>query len=163
MWDIGTLTGATGILFSGIALIISIKAYRQASSMKALDLRLELQKTHNELDILAANIDGHLGHVFQSHQRVLAATGRNGSGEMQWFEADYKQDQAKLLQILGAKPKREMNIDLLTPALLESQLVSAHYTQTQLIELRKKYSALFESDEERRKEIRAAHAIPPSR
>lgn len=160
MADIGNITGIAGVVVSGIALIVSIKAYAQVNKMKSLDLRLELEQSFTELDILAAEIEGILDYAFRSHQMVLAATGKNLSGEMKAFELDFAKDQEKLKRLLSTHPKREEAFDSLSPSELERRVVAVHALHTQLKKLKEKYDAIVTADGERRKEIRAQHAIP---
>jgi len=107
--------------------------------------------------MVLSGIDGYLDFVHQSHLRVLAATGRNQSGEMKLFEEDVAKDRTRLRGLLGSQPRRESNYERLTPSELEKLMVAAHAFHAQVANLRGKYQMLFESDEERRKEIRAVH------
>jgi hypothetical protein len=157
MPDFATITGITGAMTGVIALIISIKSYVRVSAMKALDLRLELQRSFNNLDVVLSGIESYLDFVHQSHLRVLAATGRNQSGEMRMFEEDFANDKARLRGLLGTQPRREDNYEGHSPIDLEKALVSVHAFQVQVADLRGKYQRLFESDDERRREIRAEH------
>ena len=157
MPDFATITGVIGAIAGIIALIVSIKNYMRVSAMKALDLRLELQKSFNNLDAVLSGIEGYLDYVHQSHVRVLAATGRNQSGEMKLFEEDFAKDKTRLRGLLGSQPRRDANYEKHTPDELERLLVSVHAFQVQIADLRGKYQKLFEADEDRRKEIRAAH------
>jgi len=157
MPDLATITGITGAVTGIIALIVSIKNYARVSAMKALDLRLELQKSFNNLDVVLSGIDAYLDFVHQSHMRVLAATGRNQSGEMRMFEEEFGNDKARLRRLLGTQPRRDGSYDKHAPDDLEKLLVSVHAFQAQISELRGKYQRLFEADEDRRKEIRAEH------
>ena len=159
MADFATITGVTGAVTGIIALIVSIKSYLRVSSMKALDLRLELQKSFNTLDIVLSGVEGYLDFVRESHMRVLAATSRNQSGEMKLFEKDFARDNARLRGLLATQPRREISYDKLGPDELEKQLVSVHAFQVQVSDLRGKYQKLFEADEDRRKEIRAEHRV----
>ena len=157
MPDFATITGVTGAVTGIIALIVSIKNYMRVSAMKSLDLRLELQKSFNNLDVVFSGVEGYLDFVHQSHMRVLAATGRNQSGEMKMFEEDFANDKARLRRLLGSQPRGEANYERHTPDDLEKLLVSVHAFQVQVADLRGKYQHLFEADEDRRKEIRAEH------
>ena len=159
MADFATITGVTGAITGVIALIVSIKNYLRISSMKALDLRLELQKSFNTLDVVLSGIEGYLDFVRESHMRVLAATGRNQSGEMKLFEEDFASDRTRLRGLLATQPRREASYEKLGPDKLEEQLVSVHAFQVQVTDLRGKYQRLFEADEGRRKEIRAEHRV----
>ncbi len=151
------ITGIVGAITGVIALIISIKNYMRVSAMKALDLRLELQRSFDNLDVVLSGIEGYLDYVHQSHMRVLAATGRNQSGEMTLFEEDFANDKTRLRRLLGSQPRRDANYEKCAPDELERLLVTVHAFQVQIAGIRSKYQKLFESDEERRKEIRAAH------
>lgn len=159
MADFATITGVTGAVTGIFALIVSIKSYSRVSSMKALDLRLELQKSFNTLDIVLSGVEGYLDFVRESHMRVLAATGRNQSEEMKLFEDEFARDNARLRGLLATQPRREINYDERGPDELEKQLVSAHAFQVQISDIRGKYQKLFEADQDRRKEIRAEHRV----
>ena len=158
--NIPTVAGAIGAITGGIALVVSIKSYLLAKEMKSLDLRLDLRKAFNNLDVLLSGIGGYLDFVHQSHIRVLAATGRNQSGEMQLFEEDFAGDRTRLSRLLGSQPRRESNYERLTPSELEKRVEAVHAFHVQVADLRGKYQKLFESDEERRREIREVHESP---
>ena len=157
MPDSATITAVTGAITGSIALIVSIKNYMRLRAMKALDLRLELQKSFNNLDVVLSGVEGYLDFVHQSHMRVLAATGRNQSGEMKLFEEDFANDKARLRRLLSAQPPREASYERRTTDDLERLLVSVHSFQAQIRDPRGKYQKLFEADKERRREIRAEH------
>lgn len=154
MADFATITGVVGAVTGIIALIVSIKNYVRVSAMKALDLRLELQKSFSNLDVMLSGVEGYLDFVHQSHMRVLAATGHNQSGEMKIFEADFSNDKTRIRRLLGSQPLREASYERHTPDDLEKLLVSVHAFQVQVADLRSKYQHIFEADEDRRKEIR---------
>lgn len=158
MADIGTVAGVIGMITGVVALVVSIKSYLIVSAMKALDLRLELQKAFNNLDVVLSGIDAYSDFVHQSHLRVLAATGRNQSGEMKLFEEDFAKDKARLRGLLASQPQRETHYEGRSPSDLEKLLIAVHAFHVQIEDLRGKYQRLFESDEERRKEIRARHS-----
>jgi hypothetical protein len=157
MPDLATITGIAGAVTGVVALVISIKAYIRANTLKALDLRLELQKSFNNLDVVLSGVKGYFDFAHQSHMRVLAATGRNQSGEMKLFEEDFSNDKARLRRLLDTQPRRDANYEKHTPDELEKLLVSVHAFQVQVADLRSKYQRLFESDDDLRKEIRAKH------
>jgi hypothetical protein len=134
-----------------------MKSYARVNAMKALDLRLELNKAFDNLEVVLSGIDGYLDYVRQSHIRVMAATGRGGSGEMVAFEAAFEKDKVRLRTLLGTQPCRAQNYESSTPTELESMISRVHAFYVQVSELRTKYQRLFEADEDRRKEIRAEH------
>ena len=155
MLDLATITGITGAVTGVIALIVSIKNYLRVSAMKALDLRLELQKSFNNLDIVLSGVDSYIEFVHKSHMHVMAATGRNQSGEMKMFEEEFANEKARLRRLLANQPRRDGNYEKQSPGELEKLLVSVHAFQMQVADLRGKYLSLYEADEDRRKEIRA--------
>lgn len=155
--NIATVTGVIGAITGCVALVLSIKSYLLVRAMKALDIRLELEKAFNHLDMVLSGIDGYLDYVHESHMRVLAATGRNQSGEMKLFEEDFAKDRTRLRRLLDSQPRRVSNYERLAPSELGKLVVAVHAFHAQVADLRGKYQKLFESDEERRKEIRARH------
>jgi hypothetical protein len=157
MPDLATITGPAGAVTGVIALIISIKNYVRVSELKSLDLRLDLQKSFNNLDIVLSGVEAYFDFVHQSHMRVLSATGRNQSGEMKLFEEEFANDKARLRRLLGTQPRRQANYEKHTPDELEIESVSVHAFQVQVADLRGKYQRLLEADDGRRKEIRAEH------
>lgn len=157
MADVATITGIIGTIAGGIGLIVSLKAYARVSAIKALDLRLELNKAFDNLEVVLSGIDGYLDFIHQSHIRVLAATGRLNSGEMTLFEEEFGKDKVRLRGLLGTQPRREASYNGQAPCDLEAVIANVHAFHVQVAELRGKYQRLFDSDEERRKEIRATH------
>jgi len=158
MTDVATITGIIGTITGGIGLIVSLMAYARVSAMKALDLRLEFNKAFDNLEVVLSGIDGYLDFVHQSHIRVLAATGRLNSGEMKSFEEDFGKDKVQLRGLLGTQPRREASYSRKAPSDLEAEIGNVHAFHIQVAELRGKYQRLFDSDEQRRKEVRAQHS-----
>jgi hypothetical protein len=150
------VTGVIGAITGGIALIVSLKSYALARSVKTLDLRLELEKAYNELDIVLSGIDEHLAHVHKSHTHVFAAVGLNNPGAMVLFEQEFAKDRDRLRGLLGAQPKRESSFEGLVAAALVKQIAGVHAFHLQVADLRGKYQKILDSDDERRKEIRAS-------
>ena len=150
------ITGLTAAV-AVIAVIVSIKSYVRVRAMKALDLRLELQKSFNDLDVILSGVEGYLDFVRESHMRVLAATGLNLSGEMKLFEEEYARDEARLRGLLRTQPRREVDYRKYAPDALEEMLVAVHALRVQVADIRGKYQRLLEADGEQREEIRQRH------
>jgi hypothetical protein len=89
MNDYSQWTGPLGALTGIVALVVSVMAYRRVSAMKTLDLRLELHRASDNLDILTSGIEDFFEHVRQSHERVLAATDGARSGQWTLFEENF--------------------------------------------------------------------------
>ena len=73
---------------------------------------------------------------------------------MKLFEEDVAKDKSKLRGLLGSQPTRESNYERYSPDELEKTLTAVHAFHVQVADLRAKYQRLFDSDEDRRKEIR---------
>jgi hypothetical protein len=151
---VGMISGIIGAATGVAGAIMGFIAYRRSNSIKALDLRLELRRTMNEIEQKTAGADKLLHRANQSRQRVMAATGLNNSGAMQLWNEGFQEDQEKLAGLLEAPPKAE-SCDGLTPEDLESRLVAAHKFQIDLNEILDKYEVCLDADDESRKEIRA--------
>jgi hypothetical protein len=155
-WSVPEVTGTIGAITGSIALIVSMKSYVLARSVKTLDLRLELRKSYNQLDIALSGIEEFFAHVHQSHNRVAAAIGLRNSGGMVLFEREFTQDRDRLRGLLATQPKRETNFEGISAAELVDQIAAVHAFQSQVDDLRAKYQRILDSDDERRQEIRAS-------
>ena len=56
MADIGTVTGIFGSITGAIALVVSIKSYVRVAAIKSIDLRLELERSFNNIDIVLSGL-----------------------------------------------------------------------------------------------------------
>lgn len=144
-------------VISFLALIVSFVSLWRVREIKELDLRLELNKSFNNLDMVLSGIDAYLDFVHQSHERVLAATGQLKSGAQDIFEDEFTKDKAKLQELLSNQPIRKDTYKSSSQLELEKNIVAVHAYHSQIADLRAKYNKIFDSDEERRKEIRARH------
>lgn len=157
MHNVATITAVVGAVTGTIALIVSIKSYVRVSGMKALDLRIEVEKSFNNLEIVLSGIDSYLDFVHQSHLHVLAAIGLGRSGEQVLFDNTFASDKQRLRTLLASQPRRETSYQRYSTLDLENALTAIHNFHVQLADLRSKYQKIYDSDEERRKEIRAEH------
>ena len=78
---------------------------------------------------------------------------------MKLFEEEFCSDKQRLQRILGAQPKRAASYAAFTLPQLEKEIATVHAFHLQVTEFRKKYQGIFESDEERRKEIQAHNQL----
>jgi len=90
-----------------ISLIVSATALWRVREVKQLDLRIELQKSFNDLDFIISGIENYLDFVYESHLRVMAATGQIGSGAEMSFKSEFSSDKEKLRDHLNSQPKRK--------------------------------------------------------
>lgn len=145
---VGMITGIIGAL-SGIAgLVVSVKNYHRVSTIKALDLRLELKKAFNDLDRLRRGLEEFLDSVNQSHEAVMSARGQLSGGAGQIWRKDFADDKATLRRLLGLAPHVQGEYEKLSPSELEAQLVILHRSHGDLKGLREKFERLLEKDDE---------------
>ncbi len=140
-----------------ISLVISATALWRVREFKQLDLRIELRKSFNDLDVVISGIEKYLDFVYESHLRVLAATGLLGSGAETIFKSEFSSDKQKLQEMLSSLPKQKDNYKRSSQTELENEIVAVHSCRIQFADLRAKYQRIFDADEDRRKEVRAQH------
>ncbi|MDA8328695.1 MAG: hypothetical protein M0Z83_06955 [Betaproteobacteria bacterium] len=140
-----------------LSLIVSATALWRVREVKQLDLRIELQKSFNDLDVVLSGIENYLDFVYESHLRVMAAIGQIGSGAEKFFKADFSTDKEKLQELLNLQPNRKDEYKRSSQDELEREIVSIHSYRNQIAGLRAKYQKIFDADEDRRKEIRMQH------
>ena len=144
---VGMATGIAGAIMGYVS-------YRRSNRIKSLDLRLELRKAINEVEISLSQLGELLEYANKSHKAVASATGSFHSGMMVKWKEEVKADKIKIEQLSARAPKPEENYEKLNPKELESKLVDIHKLQGYLKELRAKYDAAVRSDDENRKQIR---------
>ncbi len=154
-WTVAEVGALVGAITGPIALLVSAKSYALARSVKTLDLRLELKKAYNKLDIALSGIEEFFAHVHQSHTRVAAAIGLLNSGAMVLFEQEFTQDRDRLRGLLATQPMRSTNFERIAAAELVDQIAAIHAFQSQIDDLRAKYQKILDSDDEHRRERRA--------
>lgn len=160
---VGIATGTIGAITGIAGAIMGYVSYRRSNSIKALDLRLELRKAVNEVEMGFSNLERLLNYANQSRQRVAAATGRLGSGAMEIWNREFEEDKNRLKQISKDVPHPDAKYDDLSPVELESRLVAIHRLQGQINELTEKYDSAVKSDDEDRKQLRddvRSHTTP---
>lgn len=140
-----------------LALIVSAVALWRAREVKQLDLRIELQKSFSDLDVVTSDIEDYLEFVCDSHLRVMAAIGLGRSGAEEAFKSEYAEDTAKLTTLLSSRPMRKDDYKRSSQEGLEREIIAIHSFRNQIMGLRRKYQEIFIADEERRKDIRAQH------
>lgn len=142
---IGAITGVSGA-------VMGLVSYRLSRNIKTLDLRLELRKLINEIDVDLAKAPGLLDHANQSRQRVCAMTGQ--AGALEAWNQQFSNDKAILNDLAKAAPSATEEFLGLSPSELEARLVVAHRLQRELRQMAETYVAALESDDEERRQRR---------
>ena len=158
----GMITGVIGAITGISGAVMGYLGYRHSKKLKALDLRLELQKALNEVDLLSDGIENFLDRVNKSHERVMAARGMANSGAWQLWQQEFAQDKVSLGALLVGRLQPEGSYEHLTPDELESRVVTVDRFRGGLEKIRGKYSSILEEDDEKRRHLRdgARHRTP---
>jgi len=151
---VGMITGIVGAITGVVGAIMGYVGYRRSTSLKSLDLRLELRKAGNNVQAGLSQLEKLIEDANHSREAVAAATGRFGSGTVVKWKQDVEVDKNVAKQLSQNAPPAEKNYDDLSPKELESKLVEVHRVQVQIDELREKYDAAVRADDEERKHIK---------
>ena len=142
---LGAITGISGA-------VMGFVSYRLSRNIKVLDLRLELRKLINEIEVSLARLPGLLDYANQSRQRVAAMTGQ--AGALQLWNQQFEQDKVRLTELAEQAPSSTKEYAGLGPVELESRLVVAHKLERELMQLTEKYVAALGADDEERRQRR---------
>jgi hypothetical protein len=155
--DLATLA----LLISVVSTVISFIAYRHAKSVKATDLRIELGKVINEVELEIADLPRLLAHVDKSHGRVLSMRGLHNSGAAEVWRREHEAGQQTLAELISTAAKR-VDFSGLSNDDLEKRIVAAHAWMSRARRLRDKYQSVLDEDDEHRREKRAQMMNNPS-
>jgi len=119
---VGMVTGIAGAIMGCVS-------YRRSNSIKSLDLRLELRKAINEVEIRIPQIEKLIKDANKLRKKVASKTRGLYSGMMVKWEEEVEADKNKLAQLSESVPKSEENYDKLNLQELESKLIEVHKHQ----------------------------------
>lgn len=143
---VGMISGLIGAV-SGIAgAIMGYAGYRKATSLKSLDMRLELRRAGTDLTTSYAKLNGLIDSANQSRIRMAAATGNIGSGKMEILNNELEIDKTTIAQIEESIPKDNEQYKDLNTEKLEAKLVDVHRIQGEVTQLLNKYNAAIDED-----------------
>jgi hypothetical protein len=152
---IGAITGVigavTGIAGAGMGYI----AYRRSGEMKALDLRLELRKSENDLRRLVGELPAQLENAKKSHIAVASATGMLGSGPLKKWSSEWESDLTKVRSLEEELPSTDSNYLSVNHAELEAKLIAIHDLRAKVVQVQEKYQTSLARDDKEREHIRA--------
>lgn len=151
---VAVITGIVGATTGLSGAVMGYIAYRKANNLKSLDLRLELRKAANELDLIIDELPRIIDSANGSRRAVAAASGRFHSGMMQQWTKNIETDKKRVKQLSGEAPTPNDAFATLSHAELETKLVKIHRLQIELRELKSKYDQYLLADENARREIR---------
>lgn len=152
---VGAITGTIGAITGIAGATMGFISYRRSGQMKALDLRLELRKTANDLRDTVQSLAPLLERAKQSHTAVAAATGQIGSGRLQQWQNEFEADISAVKLLESEVPDSNASYECLAHSELGSKLVEVHSVQSRATRMSKKYLATLADDDKEREQIRA--------
>jgi exopolyphosphatase/pppGpp-phosphohydrolase len=142
---IGTITGVAGAIMGYVS-------YKRSNSHKSLDLRIDLKKAVSNVQSDLAQLEKLIEQANQSRVALAGVMGMLRSGMMEKWKQEIEVDNATVRHLVRNAPAANENYDDLTIKQLESRLVEVYRLQVQVDELRKKYEAALQADEEMRRQ-----------
>lgn len=146
-------TSYVGMAAGLIGAFTGIIGYRKASSLKSLDLRLELRKSTHNAHTDLNQLEDLINRADKSRNMVASARSFLGSGRMITWKKDIETDKAKLEPLLNNAPDPEGNPEKYSQSKLELKLIEIHKFQMEINDLKEKYVAELLKDDEERKQI----------
>ncbi len=151
----GVITGTIGAITGIAGATMGYISYRRTGRMKALDLRLELRKSVNDLRSTVESLPSIMEQAKGSRISVLNARGLFRSSIMDQWNAELEKDISAVTLLKSELPDSSATFENLTHSGLEAKLVTVHATQSKAAGLREKYRTSLASDDKEREHIRA--------
>ena len=150
----GAITGVIGAITGIAGAIMGYISYRRTQDLKALDLRLEVRKSENNLRGLVLGLPAHLEHAKKSRKAVAAAKGLWGSGANQKWIAEWETDTAAAHAMVARLPASSETYATLDHTALEDKLVATHAALRSAQQLHAKYAGYLAADDKDRDHIK---------
>jgi hypothetical protein len=151
-------------MITGIAgAIMGYKAYQRSGAIKALDLRLELQRAEHALQ---TDIDGLPALVERAHSSrlsVLAASGRSVSGSALKLNETIESTAGEIESVKRDLPEQGIKFEEMTLAELEERIIVIHVLQSRVSRLIEHFKSEISADGEYLKQRSAASFLAPQR
>jgi hypothetical protein len=153
--------GVFGSLAGGAGAVMGYIGYRRTRDLKKLDLRLLLRKAEGDARLSLAALKKLIDSARESRMAVAVASGPLGSGEFAKWSHEIEEDQADVVQI-GKRLDRHSSDSYsgLGSGELENHIVELHNLQAKIDQLKNKYGAHLEADDEVRKISREGRSRP---
>lgn len=145
---VGMVTGISGAIMGFIS-------YRTTTSMKSLDLRIEVKRVEDDFKLTIGRIDEIAKEAKKSRPAVASAIGLLQSGMMVKWEQDLETLDERAAHLQIEFDKRQSNYDRMPPKDLEEALVNLHRMKGIVGEIIGEYEKSIEWDNEMRRDIRA--------
>jgi hypothetical protein len=143
---VGAFTGVIGS-------VLGYVGYRQSREMKAVDLRIQIGHSENEVRISLGSLPGLMQAAKQSRTNVAAMSGQSGALR-QWNDT-FREDSELAATLVSLLPAEGSNYDGLAPAVLAARVVKLHELSLQTSQLVDRYTKSLAEDD-RARDQRAA-------
>jgi len=145
--------GLTSVIIGVIAVIISFFTYKKASSIKLIDLRLELKKELNHLHRIYNDLIPLMDNANTSRINTLAARGRTNSGERKRWDSEHVKNEKEVVSFERYTSSSNTNINSFSDNQLEEEIIIVHKVLVDLKAISQLYEASIIEDKEHGKTI----------
>jgi len=150
---VGVVAGVVGMVTGISGTVMGYLGYRRSNQIKALDLRLALQKDLGEARASITTLRQLMADADGSRKATLAARGLARSGAMVGWEQALATDRAEVTKISAAIPREGSDFAGMSEKQLESEIIAAHKLKTSLSTLVEKYRGELATDADLRGQI----------
>ncbi|MGY4728279.1 MULTISPECIES: hypothetical protein [Burkholderia] len=150
---VGVVTGVVGMATGISGAVMGYLGYRRSNQIKALDLRLALQKDLGEARESITTLRQLMADAEGSRKATLAARGLGRSGALMVWEKALELDRAEVTKISAAIPRESSDFSAMSEKQLESEIIAAHKIKTCLSTLVEKYRGELATDADSRRQI----------
>jgi hypothetical protein len=151
----GVITGVIGAVTGIAGSVMGYIAYRRSEELKALDLRLELRKSENDVHSAIKEIPAILEQAKKSRQAIASANGSLGSGALAKWLGEWDKDFAELKKLEAQLPLDCPDYTTLDHMELETKLIDIYALHAKVSKLQEKYNSMLAADDREREQIRA--------
>jgi hypothetical protein len=151
----GAITGAIGAVTGIAGAVMGYIAYRRSEELKALDLRLELRKSENDVHSAIKELPAILEQAKKSRQAVASANGSLGSGALAKWLSEWNEDFTEVKKLETQLSLDSPDYSTFGHVELETKLVTTHGLHTKVSKFQEKYNSMLAADDREREQIRA--------
>jgi hypothetical protein len=151
----GVVTGLIGAVTGIAGSVMGYIAYRRSEELKALDLRLELRKSENDVHSAIKELPATLEQAKKSREAVASANGGLGSGALAKWLGEWDEDFAEVKKLETQLPSDNPDYTTLDHIELETKLITIYALNAKVSKLQEKYNSMLAADDTEREQIRA--------
>ena len=150
---VGAVAGVVGMVTGISGAVMGYLGYRRSNQIKALDLRMALQKDLGAARACVTTVRELMASAHGSQRATLAARGLSQSSAIDAWEKRLEVDRAEVATLAAAIPREGTDFAALSEAQLEAALINAHKIKIGLSTLIERYRGEIAADDEARRQI----------